>query len=219
MGHHGDTIDQFFDLCPDLFLFHLITTEGTFTEFHGDATVGQIDGISRPTQHTHLNVIDDIGEDDFPVVNLEEDTTLCGQTRLTGLGAKPMDAILQSDGNRSDDHLRCSSQHVRTVRNMGQRCFRRLRDITEGLDVDHIHRHIRIHRFGAGNETIHIEFCVTDFNGADHTDYAAHGLTGGDRTIDVTTLIRCRSVRVDVIQTEGVLISTPGERSLWELRG
>ena len=187
------------------------------TQFHGDAAVGQIDGISRSTQHTHLNVIDDISEDNFPVVNLEEHATPLGQARLTGLGAIPLDFILQSDGDRPDDHLRRSGQHVRTVRYMGQGRFRRLRDVAEGLDVDHIDRHIRIHRFRASNETVHIEFCITDFDGSDHTDHTAHGLSGGDRTVDVTALIRCRGVGVDVIQTKGVLVGAPGERSFREL--
>ena len=210
--------DEFFDLRPEFFTSHLIAAESVFAQLHGDAAIGEVDGVGGAAEDAHLDIVDDIREYHFPVVDLEEDTAFCREAGLAGLRAIPLDAVFKRDGDRADDHLRRAGQHIGAVGHVGDGRFRRLRHVAEGLDVNDVNGDIRVHRFRARQEAIDIELRVANFDGPDHADHATHGLLSGDGAVDIATLLGSGGVGVDVIQPEGIVICAPGEGNFWEFR-
>ena len=187
--------------------------------FHHFAVVGKVDREGLATQRTLIDQIDDLIDDDLPVVDLVGDDDAGGQFGLIRLGAKPKSALFFGNTNSTDDHLSCAGEHIRACGNMRVGSFGGQSNIGERANVVHVDLHIGIGRLSPGDKAIDVELGITGLNGANNANHIALREAGSHDAVDVTALIGGSLISEDIIQTKRVYRGAPGKAGLGEVRG
>ncbi len=149
----------------------------------------------------------------LPVVHLRRHDDVLAESGLVRLRTEPRDACFAGDAGGTDDHLRCTREHVGAVGELGLRCLGCQRDVAERIDVVDVHRGRRdFWLIDTGCEAVDVQLGVADLDGPDTPITPDLLSCCRHRAHHVATLIGRTRVRVDVVETEGVGGGPPGER-------
>ena len=122
-----------------------------------------------------LDAVDEIGEDDLPVVHLVGDDDLGGELGLVALRAEPQHAALAGDADRADGHLRRSGQDRRPAVDERRRRLGGEGHVTERIGVVDADLDVGIAGLGAGDEPVDVQLGVADLDRPDDSDRAVAG--------------------------------------------
>ena len=144
-------------------------------ELDHQAFVGEVDVVVLAAERPALDAVDEIGEDDLPVVHLVGDDDLGGELGLVALRAEPQHAALVGHADRPDRHLRRSGQDRGPAIDERRRRLGGEGHVTERVGVVDADLDARTCGFGAGDEAIHVQLGVADLDRSDHSDRAVAG--------------------------------------------